>query len=79
MTKNIELWDDNQNHLWGVLTDDNHVELSANDSDTITGKLQDNKFDLETSTHTHHIWGFLNGDHIELWDDHLHHMSGELT
>jgi hypothetical protein len=77
MTKNIELWDENQNHLWGVLTDDNHVELSANDSDTITGKLQDNKFDLETTSN--HIWGFLSGDHIELWDDHLHHLSGELT
>ena len=77
MTKNIELWDDDNNHIWGILTDDNKVELTANDSETIKGELQGNKFDLETSTH--HIWGFLNGDQIELWDAHLHHMSGELT
>lgn len=77
MTKNIELWDDNENHIWGVLTDDNKVELTANDSEPIKGELQDNKFDLATATN--HFWGFLSDDKIELWDDHLHHLSGELT
>lgn len=77
MTKNIELWDDNKNHIWGVLTDDNTVELTAIDSETIKGKLQDNKFDLESTSN--HLWGFLSDNKIELWDDHLHHLSGELT
>ena len=77
MTKNIELWDDDNNHIWGVLTDDNKVELTANDKVKINGELQGNKFDLGQNNNT--IWGFLNGDKIELWDDHLHHLSGELT
>lgn len=77
MTKNIELWDDDANHIWGVLTDDNKVELTANDTVKIKGELQGNKFDLSQQDYS--IWGFLNGDKIELWDDHLHHMSGQLT
>lgn len=78
MTKNIELWDDEANHhIWGKLTDDNKVELLANDTLKIEGKLQGNKVDLGTDDT--HIWGFINGDKIELWDDQLHHMSGELT
>ncbi|OUR88985.1 hypothetical protein A9Q92_01780 [Methylophaga sp. 42_8_T64] len=78
MTKNIELWDDEANHhIWGVLTDDNKVELTVNDKVKINGELQGNKFDLGQKNNS--IWGFLNGDKIELWDDHLHHMSGELT
>ena len=77
MTQNIELWDDNANHIWGVLTDDNKVELTANDGDIIKGQLHNNKFDLNTPSPQ--LWGFLSGDKIELWEDHLHHLSGELT
>ena len=79
MTKNIELWDDdNQNQIWGQLTDDNKVELRADSNDVIVGELKGNKLDLAPKTQNH-IWGFVNGCEIELWDDQLHHFSGEVT
>lgn len=79
MTKNIELWDDdNQNQIWGQLTDDNQVELRTNINGVIVGELQGNKLDLAPQTQDH-IWGFVDGEKIELWDDQLHHFSGEVT
>ena len=79
MTKNIELWDDdNQNQIWGQLTDDNKVELRADSNEVIIGELQGNKLELAPQT-PNHIWGFFNGNEIELWDDQLHHFSGEVT
>jgi len=79
MTKNIELWDDdNQNQIWGQLTDDNKISLRADSNDVIVGELHGNKLDLAPKTQDH-IWGFVNGTEIELWDDQLHHFSGEVT
>jgi hypothetical protein len=79
VTKNIELWDDeHQNHIWGLLTDDNKVKLQADYNDVIIGELQGNKLDLAPETQDH-IWGFVDGEKIELWDDQLHHFSGEVT
>jgi hypothetical protein len=76
--KNIELWDDSQNHILGTLSDDNKVELSSNDRDFIRGKLENNHFELN-GHRSLHLWGFLDGNHVELWDDQLHHLSGEIT
>ena len=54
MTKNIELWDDdNQNQIWGQLTDDNQVELRTNINGVIVGELQGNKLDLAPQTQDH--------------------------
>ncbi len=79
MAKHIELWDDdNQNQIWGELTDDNKVELRADINGVIVGELQGNKLDLAPHSQDH-IWGFVNGNEIELWDDQLHHFSGEVT
>jgi hypothetical protein len=51
MTKNIELWDDdNQNQIWGQLTDDNKISLWADSKDVIVGELQGNKLDLAPQT-----------------------------
>jgi len=79
MAKHIELWDDdNQNQLWGELSDDNHVELRSDINGAIIGELQGNALDLAPETQDH-LWGFINGHEIELWDDQLHHFSGEIN
>jgi hypothetical protein len=77
MTKQFELWDDaHQNHLWFLLTDDNHVKLQSDFQHQIEGELQGNQFDLAPES-PDHVWGFVDENKIELWDDQLHHFSGE--
>lgn len=78
MTKHIELWDDaHLNHIWCLLTD-NHVKLQSDFQNTVEGELEGNQFDLAAET-SDHVWGFVDGNKVELWDDQLHHFSGELA
>jgi hypothetical protein len=54
------------------------VELRSDINGVIVGELQGNKLDLAPETQDH-IWGFVDGEKIELWDDQLHHFPGDVT
>jgi len=78
MTKKIDLWDKDNNYIWGKLKDDDKIDLWDKNNNYIWGKLTDGgKIELWDKDNNY-IWGKLNGEKIELWDRSNNYIWGKL-